>query len=103
MGSGPAGFQATASLPIYFRRVFSGPFLEPGLIGRSTPTTTDADCDTTCVTTTNNGWAGIEMLLGYHWTFDDGLNFSWAFGLAKHLTDDSSADFNGYLRVGYAF
>ena len=31
------GYQATVSAPIYFRRTFSGPYLEPGLVTRTWP------------------------------------------------------------------
>src|SRR5207302_9727955 len=29
------GYQAAVTMPLYFRRTFSGPFLEPGLVMRS--------------------------------------------------------------------
>jgi hypothetical protein len=108
-------FQLTASMPIYFRRTFSGPFLEPGLIYRSS-SYNDNYTYSGCTTCTSNGntksWAGPELLFGWHWNFDSGLNVSWAFGLAKHATDTNSdpnaytsdsPDVNGYFRVGYNF
>jgi hypothetical protein len=55
-----------------------------------------------------DNWAGIEMLFGWQWTFDSGLNVAMAFGVAKHLASNhmgssDGADANGYFRVGYAF
>ena len=103
------GYQATVSLPIYFRRTYSGPFVEPGLIMRSTTTNDYYDCyDCTGGTTSNtNSWAGPELLMGWHWSFDSGLNLVWAAGVAKHATDSMSSsdspDVNAYFRVGYAF
>jgi len=113
------GYQLAASAPIYFRRTFSGPFLEPGVMTRSTREHlyyAGAACDTSTGTggcydnagEPRDSWAGIEMLFGWQWTFDSGLNVAMAFGVVKHLasnrpsaTDD--ADANGYFRVGYAF
>ena len=49
--------------------------------------------------------AGPEMLFGWHWTFDSGLNTSFAFGLAKRLDGNNGSDdpeVNGYFRVGNA-
>lgn len=88
------GWQGTVSLPIYFRRAFSGPFLEPGVIVRASG---------------DEQWAGPEVLFGWHWTFDSGLNISWAVGVARHVADNQmqydggGMDANGYFRVGYAF
>ena len=109
-------FQVAASMPIYFRRTFSGLFLEPGLIYRSSSSSDGygaaascADCSTY---SNSKSWFGPELLFGWHWNFDSGLNISWAFGLAKHATDSNSdpssynssePDVNGYFRVGYNF
>jgi hypothetical protein len=83
------GMQLSATAPLYFRRVFSGPFLEGGLLYRDLGS--------------GDSWAGPQLLLGWHWTFDSGLNLAIAGGLAKQMTDDGDVDVNGYLRVGYAF
>ena len=104
------GYQATVSLPIYFRRTYSGLYLEPGVIMRSSSN------DYYCADSTGSGgcgsdahnWAGPELLLGYHYISDSGLNFQMAFGPAKHIADNqmsssSSPDVNAYFRVGYAF
>jgi hypothetical protein len=50
-------------------------------------------------------WIGPQLLFGWHWTFDSGLNVNFAFGVAKHIddSDNNSTDANGYFRVGYAF
>ncbi len=106
-------FQVTASLPIYFRRTFSGPFIEPGLIYRSSSYNDSYACSGCTDSGMSKSWFGPELLFGWHWTFDSGLNVSWAFGLAKHVTDTNSdpnaysnsdePDVNGYFRVGYNF
>lgn len=114
---GTSGYQVAASAPIYFRRTFSGPFLEPGVMLRSSREHVYYDaaaCDTTTgcyggpYEQPHDDWAGIEMLFGYQWTFDSGLDASLAFGVAKHLASNHTgssddADANGYFRVGYAF
>jgi hypothetical protein len=105
------GYQLTASVPIYFRRTFSGPFLEPGLIVReSTHDYTDycAAGDYGCSTGDTHRWAGPEMLFGWQSTFDSGLTVKAAFGFAKHMATNEmeysdEPDVNGYFRVGYAF
>ncbi|HTR49445.1 MAG TPA: hypothetical protein VMJ10_01985 [Kofleriaceae bacterium] len=113
-GGNNTGYQATVSLPVYFRRTYSGPFIEPGLIMRSTTNNEGSyyacdGCDATATSSTDT-WAGPELLLGWHWTFDSGLNMVWAAGVAKHATDSGdsmttsdSPDVNAYFRVGYAF
>jgi len=105
------GYQLTASVPIYFRRAFSGPYLEPGLIIREATSDYGNACystDPSCSSGMTHRWAGPEMLFGWQSTFDSGLTVQWAFGVAKHMAtnwDDSSdgTDVNGYFRVGYAF
>jgi len=108
-----SGYQIAASAPIYFRRAFSGPFLEPGVIARSTRDRIyyDGACAEYAYCAPSDprdNWAGIEMLFGWQWTFDSGLNVAMAFGVVKHLESNHSgssddADANGYFRVGYAF
>ena len=100
--------QVTASMPIYLRRTFDGPFMEPGLIYRTSSTGSSDSMDT-------QSWVGPELLFGWHWNFDSGLNISWAVGPAKHMSDNNTnsqgyydtssdkVDFNGYFRFGYNF
>jgi hypothetical protein len=104
--------QASVSAPIYFRRTFSGPFLEPGLIYRSTSDNDSyaASCAGCMDYSSSHSWFGPELLFGWHWNFDSGLNISWAVGVAAHANDNNSdgssnndPDFNGYFRVGYNF
>jgi hypothetical protein len=103
--SGSAGdfYQVSATLPIYFRRTFSGPYLEPGLLVRSERS---YDCYD-CTDTMSDAWLGPQMMFGWQWTFDSGLNVSMAAGVAKHVDHqdeyDDGNEFNGYFRVGYAF
>ncbi len=110
--SGSSGYEVGASIPIYFRRVFSGPFLEPGIIARDFDTAYDSSSDL----------LGPEMLFGWHWTFDSGFNVAMALGAARSLSSPDQecyADYNGgtscyesagaevqpagYFRVGYAW
>jgi hypothetical protein len=104
------GYEVAVSLPIYFRRAYSGPFLEPGLVSRSS---TDTNLDGAApvavgVTSLTDTWAGPEVLFGWHWSFDSGLNAVMAFGAAKRVASSDSYRSNdaepvGYFRVGYAF
>jgi hypothetical protein len=107
------GYQLTASVPIYLKRTFSGPYLEPGLILRESTTNYGDVCysgyDSSCGGGDTHRWAGPEMLFGWQATFDSGLTVQMAAGVAKHMasnvdeSDSQTTDFNGYFRVGYAF
>jgi hypothetical protein len=117
-----SGYQLAATLPIYFKRTFSGPFLEPGLVINNSSSSDCYDCYTYDAAGNYTGnspsmstrtWVGPEVMFGWAWMFDSGLNVSAAFGAAKQLSDSqgtnqysSSSDDPvpvGYFRVGYAF
>ncbi len=108
-GGDDQGFQLTASAPLYFRRAFSGPFLEGGLILRTTNDQYYADCYDCSASSSSmsTSWAGPELLFGWHWTFDSGLNIAFAGGIAKRMNNANdygeNIEGNGYFRVGYAF
>jgi len=106
---GSEGYEVGASLPIYFRRVYSGPFIEPGFIMRGARSNY---CDSTYGDCSMETQAGPEMLFGWHWTFDSGLNVAAAVGAARNLNQQmdeygySSGEEvlpAGYFRIGYAF
>ena len=93
------GHEIGVSVPIYFRRVFDGPFLEPGVVTRGIHYACN-DCDSRDEST------GPEVLFGWQWTFDSGLNVAMAAGAMRNLNSSSkSVDAQpvGYFRVGYAF
>ncbi len=98
-----SGYEVGASLPIYFKRAYNGPFIEPGLITRAFTHSCDG-CSTMSSTDT---MVGPEMLFGWHWTFDSGLNVAMAFGAARNLNNQSDYSDGiepaGYFRIGYAF
>jgi hypothetical protein len=107
------GYSVAATLPIYLKRTFSGPFLEPGLVvhhdGNTGGYYYDASC-VDCTMTTSRDWAGPEVMIGWAWMFDSGLNMSAAFGAAKRVQDSQASSYSssdpepfGYFRVGYAF
>jgi hypothetical protein len=94
--------QVAASLPIYFKRTFNGPYLEPGLVIRN-ESFGCGDCGYSSSTAVQ-----LEMMFGWSWMFDSGLNLSAALGLTRTLNQDSydlgdSIGPAGYFRVGYAF
>ena len=86
------GHEVGVSAPIYFKRTFQGPFLEPGLASRQL----DDNCDS-C------GTVGPEVMFGWHWMFDSGLNVAMAIGALRGMDGDSGAEPTGYFRIGYAF
>ncbi len=98
-----SGYEVGISAPIYFRRVYSGPFIEPGLISRGLRD--DYDYEYSCEgCESNDTMVGPEILFGWHWTFDSGLNVAMAFGAARDLDSESGSDPQpaGYFRIGYA-
>jgi hypothetical protein len=90
------GHEVGVSFPIYLRRVFQGPFLEPGIIARR--------FDHTCEGCSGTGdeHAGPEVLFGWQWSFDSGLNVAMALGAMRNLNGGSSSpEPAGYFRIGY--
>jgi hypothetical protein len=92
-GAGTAT-QAILSLPLYIKRTFSGPFIEPGVLVHST--------------SYEPAYAGIELLIGWTYLFDSGVNISGAIGISRRIDGDGelvvdALDPSGYFRVGYAF
>jgi hypothetical protein len=90
------GIELTASAAVYFKQMYDGFFIEPGILMRSM----SAGADDTASSS-----AGIQTLFGYHWMWDGGLNMSAAVGMSRMADDDGDDDVipNGYLRFGYAF
>lgn len=103
-------FQMTevgVGVPLYLRRTYQGPFLEPGAIVRTESSDYHDDGDSTL---------GPQVLFGWHWTWDSGFNVAVATGVGRNLNaadevcddygcyeEDDQVFFNGYFRVGYAF
>ncbi len=100
-------------VPIYFRRTYQGAFLEPGVVVRQTTDPNyynyDSTTGTEYTTTRTDTQFGPQVLIGWHWTWESGLNIAVAAGVGRnlnHQSGDYSSDPyipNGYLRFGYAF
>ncbi len=114
MDENMSGYEISASLPIYFKRAYSGPFIEPGIVSRGLKYTYDDYYYDSYGTTTSemDTSFGPMVLFGWHSTFDSGLNVSAAAGAMRNLNVDEpdeygyreeSLEFVGYFRVGYAF
>ena len=93
------GTEIGVGLPIYLRRTYQGPFLEPGFIVRSITDGDGDDIDSTL---------GPQVLLGWHWSWDRGLNLAIAGGIGRNWSTDENEYEpevfpNGYMRFGYAF
>ena len=104
-GDNIKGYELGVSVPIYFKRVFQGPFFEPGLIVR------DFDNEDSYSDYDDNDPASVgpSVVFGWHWTFDSGLNVAAAFGLMRNINnnsmdeyDDGGIEPSGYFRIGYA-
>ncbi len=101
------GYEVGVSAPIYFRRVYSGPFIEPGIVARGFENVNDYAYDCyDCSSSSGSTLVGPEMLFGWHWTFDSGLNIAAAFGAARNMSGDANSSSDpepvGYFRIGYA-
>ncbi len=100
-----SGYEVGISAPIYFRRVYSGPFIEPGLISRGSSESSDNAYSCVDCGSSSYKMVGPEVLFGWHWTFDSGLNVAMAFGAARNMNSDggsSEPEPAGYFRIGYA-
>jgi hypothetical protein len=96
------GYEVGLTLPIYFKRVYQGPFLEGGVMVRSI-NDDDCDWDNNCMDTTK---IGPQVMFGWHWTFDSGMNVAAAFGAFRPMNEDKTRDDvepAGYFRIGYAY
>lgn len=101
-----SGVEIGVGAPIYFRRTYQGVFLEPGFISRRFDHKDWCDFDCTNVSSTTVQTFGPQMLVGWHWTWDSGLNVAVAGGVGRNWASEDSYDKifgNGYLRFGYAF
>ena len=79
-------------LPLYFKKVYTGLFLEPGISMFS------AGTDTV--------WAGPQLVIGYHWYWDSNFNLAAAIGVGRNWSNEDSFTETfpaGYFQVGYAF
>jgi hypothetical protein len=104
-GADVQGFSTTLAMPVYFRKVYSGLFLEPGVSFAAVKETDGPDSATAI---------GPQMLIGWHWLWDSGLNFALAGGVQRNFTGkdhDSNSDVSnynkfravGYFRAGWNF
>jgi uncharacterized protein DUF3575 len=108
--SNSTGYEVGASLPVYFKRTYQGPFIEPGIIIRGFHhNNTDQAFAGDASSSQDKAHVGPSVVFGWHWTFDSGLNVAMAFGMMRNMNTDqmsSSGDDiepSGYFRVGYAF
>jgi hypothetical protein len=96
------GYEFGVGAPIYFRKVYSGLFLEPGFSTRFFESETSSE---------SARIYGPQVLIGWHWYWDSGLNAALAAGFGRNWTENGSDEFEdyndifpaGYLRFGYAF
>lgn len=96
------GLELGLSAPVYFRKMYSGFFLEPGVTFKALESQVE-DARATVV--------GPQLLLGWHWYWDSRLNVALAAGVGRNWSDsrrDAFSDYadvygTGYLRFGYAF
>jgi hypothetical protein len=98
--SGYSALEVSAGVPLYFRRVYQGIYLEPGLVVRSSEDSGGGE----------GRVFGPQVLAGWHWSWDSGFNVAAAVGFGRNLSteetefDDGEEIFvNGYLRFGYSF
>lgn len=91
-------FEYSLGTQVFFKKLYSGIYLEPGLLRREI-----------------DNVFGPQVLLGYFWYWDSGMNVSIAAGVGRdlnykkseetqNLDEDRVETFgNAYFKVGYAF
>ena len=100
MGS---GINATLALPLYFKKVYSGFFIEPGVqVGEFD----------------REDLMGFQVAAGWHWMWDSALNVSAGAGIGRNFASGGDCQTDewatycddpeeiypvAYFRVGYAF
>ncbi len=108
--SSRTGIEFGVSAPIYLRRTYQGPFIEPGVVVRSITSNYCYDSYSSsgsynCSTTESQ--VGPQVLAGYHVSYDSGFSMAAAFGLQRNLSNSSEYSDDilpaGYFRIGYAF
>ena len=103
-------YELELGLPIYPLRRFRGPFIEPGLAVRQSRGGIFVDS----LVDPPPGYSelpaehlrGANLLFGWHWMSDNGVNLAIAAGFAllyEAADDDFDPTPNGYVRLGYAF
>ena len=85
--------ELAVSVPIYFQKAYTGVSLETGMLYRTIKYDGKRRTE-----------FGPQLLLGYSWMWDSGLNVGLGLGAARNLVaKDRELVGNGYFRVGYAF
>jgi hypothetical protein len=102
LSSGMNGFGGVVAAPIYFKKMYDGFLLEPGFRYQN------FDSGGSSLS-----YYGPQVLAGWHWMWDSGLNVSAALGMGRiwgsaNAGESSNGNVEGtlgagYLRVGYAF
>ncbi len=99
-----SGHELGISVPIYFRRAFQGPFLEPGIVARNFGSRSCGGCDGL------DDWngdaaegAGPELMVGWHWSDGNGFNVAIAVGAMRNVRVPYDTQPAGYFRVGFVF
>ena len=98
-----SGYEVGLTVPIYFKRVYQGPYLEGGLMVRNLQENDDDNCFD-CMK--SEAEVGPQVLFGWHWSFDSGLNIAMALGAVRDMNSSRrsiDAEPTGYFRIGCAF
>jgi hypothetical protein len=95
-----SGYEVGLTVPLYFKQVYKGPFLEGGIMIRQL----DDDCYDCMEKPAPN--VGPQVMFGWHWSFDSGANVAIAMGAFRPMNDGKTKDDvepAGYFRIGYAY
>lgn len=89
----------TIGSTVYFKKMYSGFFVEPGVGVESAPQSYDGSARTKRPI--------VQVITGWHWTFDSGLNVMAGFGMSRALESDNASGNpdvmpTGVFKVGYA-
>lgn len=95
-----SGTELDVGVPFYFKKMYSGFFVEPGIMYRSMDSGYgDADVE-----------FGPQALVGWHWSWDSGFNVVVAGGAGRNFNSQedewggsNTLFVNGYFKVGKQF
>jgi hypothetical protein len=99
---GLSGYQVGASAQVFFKRVWTGPYLEGGVLVRRVREQVLRDGVARFEPEPTH--VGPSAVFGWQATFDSGLSVAAAFGAMRDVTADGDAiEPTGYVRAGYVF
>jgi len=87
---GNDGYSLQFGAPIFFKQMYQGFFVEPGVTVRDYSSGSDPT-------------SGPHLMAGWQWRWDSGFTAAWAFGVVRDLNNDGNVQPTGLFHTGYTF